>query len=236
MSGIEPIEIDQYRKIVFLTGAGISAASGLRTYRGPDGLWSDAEIEKLSFASTFAREPEKVCRFLLDMRRTALRAEPNEAHRAITRLQERAGCYVITQNVDSLHTRAGTKDVIELHGSLARTRCGSCDRAPFEDRSTEIAQCDRCGKHLRPDVVLFEEMIPVDAERASKRAIMDCDLFIAVGTSGTVSPASNFVRSAAYEKARTILVNLEPMTPRNPAFHEEVLGRAEEILPRLLGV
>lgn len=233
---IEPLEIARFRKIVFLTGAGISAASGLRTYRGPDGLWSDAEIEKLSFASTLARDPDAVCRFLCGMRADVQRAEPNEAHRAIARLQERANVYVITQNVDSLHSRAGTRDVIELHGSLARSRCTGCDREPFEDRSTQVARCERCGAHLRADVVLFEEMIPADAERAAKHALRDCDLFIAVGTSGTVSPASNFVRSAAYEGALTIFVNLEPMEPRNPAFQREVLGRAEEILPVLLGV
>jgi NAD-dependent deacetylase len=168
------------------------------------------------------------------------RAHPNAAHLAIADVERIAPAdarvTVLTQNIDGLHQRAGSTNVVELHGSLFRTRCTRCDAPPFEDRVAhpEAPSCARCGAAQRPDVVLFGEALDADDEWAAKKALRECDLFIAVGTSGTVSPASNFVRSAAYEGARTILVNLEPMTIPNPAFAEEILGRAEDVLPALL--
>lgn len=130
--------------------------------------------------------------------------------------------------------------MIELHGSAFRTRCSSeaCELPPFADESSHdeaTPLCPRCGAVLRPDVVLFEEAIPGGAEWRAKRALRDCDFFLAAGTSGTVSPASGLVRAAEYARARTVLVNLEPMRPRHPAYDEEHLGRAEDLLPVLLG-
>jgi NAD-dependent deacetylase len=130
---------------------------------------------------------------------------------------------------------------VELHGNVGLTCCTNevCELQPFPDRQSHadrLPQCPLCSSLLRPHIVLFGEPLPPLASWQSKRALRDCDLFIAIGTSGLVSPASNFVRSAEYAGARTIYVNLEPMSPKNPAFQEEYLGKAEELLPTLLGM
>lgn len=166
-------------------------------------------------------------------------SRPLEAGPAQARAAFEASAPLVTQNIDGLHQRAGSRNVIELHGSVFRTKCNrpECGLEPYQDDEDHVANvptCPMCGATLRPDVVLFDEPIPGAVESHVKRALRDCDMFLAVGTSGTVAPASNFVRSAEYEKARTVLVNLEPMKPRHPAVDEEYLGRAEEILPILL--
>jgi NAD-dependent deacetylase len=229
-----------YRSIVVLTGAGISVASGLRPYRGPGGLWSEMDVDSVVTAAAVARDPRRVWAFHAEMLRAVAAASPNAAHVALARLAGRLthgqSLVVLTQNIDGLHQRAGSRDVVELHGSLARSRCTRSECGSVGVVAGEACPaCPRCGAWMRPDVVMFDEALPVDAEWHSKRALRDCDLFLAVGTSGTVTPAANFVRSARYAGARTILVNLEPMTPRNPEFSEELLGRAEEVLPELVG-
>ncbi len=235
------LRIERYQRIVILTGAGVSVASGLRPFRGPGGLWQDESKVVLSTAKAFAERPADVWELFGTMRQQAASAVPNAAHHAFAELERRhstATVTIVTQNIDGLHQRAGSTNVIELHGSVFRTRCSneSCDLPMFADPDPRLdaPSCARCGKLLRPDVVLFDEPISVDAEWQTKKALRDCDFFMAVGTSGTVTPASNFVRSAEYARARTVLVNLEPMNPRNPAYDEEYLGKAEEILPRLL--
>lgn len=241
---MKALGIDKYRSIVVLTGAGVSVASGLRPYRGPGGLWEEAGVAELATPKALAERPGDVWRLFGAVRTQARAAEPNAAHRALAAVEARLGANaeltLITQNVDRLHQRAGSRNVIEIHGSAFRTRCSSdsCDLEPFEDEndySDPPPKCPRCGANLRPDVVLFEEAIPGGAEWKAKRALRDCDFFLAVGTSGTVSPASNFVRAAEFVHARTVLVNLEPMKPRHPGYDEEHLGRAEELLPVLLG-
>jgi NAD-dependent deacetylase len=147
----------------------------------------------------------------------------------------------VTQNVDGLHTRAGSEDVVEIHGSLLRSRClnESClNAAGFEDLVVplDVPLCSICGEALRPDITLFNEALPIDGLHRVKRALRFCDLFLAVGTSGTVAPASEFVRSAFDAGARTVFMNLTPLDVASPYFQETILGRAEELLPRLLGV
>jgi NAD-dependent deacetylase len=240
---VKALGVDRYRNIVVLTGAGVSVASGLRPYRGPGGLWEEAGVAELATPAALVERPEEVWRLFGPLRTQARAAQPNAAHHALAALERRLGPDVvtlITQNVDGLHQRAGSSNVLELHGTAFRSRCSSaaCDLAPFDDEDPHLGpapRCPRCGAVLRPDVVLFDEAIPGGAEWQAKRALRDCDFFLAVGTSGTVSPASNFVRAAEYASARTVLVNLEPMQPRHPAYDEEYLGRAEEILPMLLG-
>jgi NAD-dependent deacetylase len=232
----------QWRHVVLLTGAGISVASGLPTYRGPGGLWTRMDAEEIPDAALLARDPSRVWSIFGPMREQVRAAAPNPAHLALARWEARCGqgqsFTLLTQNVDGLHMRAGSRKVVELHGSLLRTRCGNprCTLPPFEDSAAhpQAPTCARCGQPLRPDITLFDEPLPVDAEWEAKRALRDCDLFIAIGTSGTVSPASNFVRGAKYAGARTLLVNLTPMQPRHPDFDVEVLGRAEHVLPLLL--
>jgi NAD-dependent deacetylase len=232
-----------WRHVVVLTGAGISVASGLPTYRGPGGLWTRPGMEEVPDAALFAREPSRLWSLFGSMRGHVRAAAPNAAHLALAEWEARCsqgGSFtLLTQNVDRLHSRAGSRNVVELHGSLLRTRCGNpdCTLSPFEDSSEpeQAPACPRCGHALRPDVTFFGEPLPVDAEWAAKKALRECDLFLAVGTSGTVAPASNFVRGARYAGAWTLLINLTPMQPRHPDFQTEVLGPAERVLPLLLG-
>lgn len=236
MATAAEIRWGNYKNIVVLTGAGISAASGLRPYRGPGGLWSEIDPDGVVTAAALERDPARVWAFFAEARLQIEAAAPNAAHVALARLARQRGpgqsLVVITQNVDGLHQRAGSPEVIELHGSLRRGRCTRAGCGLVAEAG--LADCARCGAPMRPDVVLFDEAIPAEAEWHSKRALRDCDLFVAVGTSGTVTPAASFVRSAEYAGARTILINLEAMTPKNPYFQEEVLGRAEEVLPALV--
>jgi NAD-dependent deacetylase len=225
-----------------MTGAGISVASGLPTYRGAGGLWSEIDVASHATAAAMQSDPARVWRFFAGVRRQIAAARPNAGHLAVARaeqgLHDDQRLTVLTQNVDGLHTLAGSSHVVELHGSLRRSRCTGCDFEQPEELASSPASCPACpacSAPMRPAIVLFDEPLSVDAEWESKKALRDCDLFLAVGTSGTVSPASNFMRAAEYAGARTIYVNLEPMTPNNPAFREVVLGRAERVLPRLLG-
>jgi len=240
---MKALGVERYQRVVVLTGAGVSVASGLRPYRGPGGLWEEQGVADLATPRAVAEQPEKVWQLFGQARIAAARARPNPAHLVLAEWEQRVpdgGFLLITQNIDRLHQRAGSRNVIELHGSLFRTRCSdpACSLEPFEDQEAHLDQlprCERCDAPLRPDVVLFDEALSGGDEWHCKRALRDCEFFLAAGTSGTVSPASNFVRGAEYAGARTVLVNLEPMLPRHPAYHEEYLGRAEELLPVLLG-
>jgi NAD-dependent deacetylase len=239
---VEGIDVRQYRRIEILTGAGVSAASGLPTYRGVGGVWNEVDVAECATAAAVASRPTVVWEFFSRMRALVASVAPNAAHYAISAIEGRLtsgqSLTVLTQNIDGLHGLAGSRRVVELHGTLHRSRCTHCEYSRAEDLANSPAQCPacpECAALMRPDVVLFDEPFPVDAEWESKLALRDCDLFVAVGTSGTVSPASNFVRSAEYAGARTIYVNLDPMRPPNPAFREVHLGRAEEVLPSLLG-
>jgi NAD-dependent deacetylase len=238
LRSFRPIDLASYEEIVVLTGAGISVASGLPTYRGVGGLWDEIDVEAHATSAALAEDPARVWRFFAEMRAQIGRAMPNPAHHALAtaerRLRADQRLTVITQNIDGLHLTAGSQRVVELHGAIGRSRCGVCDSVRDVPGDDADGTCPTCGGLLRPDVVLFGEPMPAKAEWEAKKALRDCDLFIAVGTSGCVSPASNFVRGAAYAGARTIYVNLEPMEPFNPAFQEVVLGRAEVVLPEML--
>ena len=242
MTDVTPIDLGHYRRIVVMTGAGISVASGLPTYRGAGGLWDKVDVRSHATAAAIQADPARVWTFFAEVRAQIAVAHPNVGHLAIAqaerRLRDDQRLTVLTQNVDGLHTLAGSTRVVELHGSLRRSRCTRCDFSRPEDLALSpplCPPCPSCSAHMRPAVVLFDEPLSVDAEWESKKALRDCDLFLAVGTSGTVSPASNFVRAAEYAGARTVYVNLERMTPTNPACREVVLGRADEMLPQLLG-
>ena len=241
-TAVSPLELWRYKEIVVLTGAGVSAASGLPTYRGPGGLWNQTDVDRHATAAAMAADPSTVWAFFARLRREVGNAAFNPAHHALARaeqaLQPHQRLTVVTQNVDGLHQLAGSKRVVELHGTLRRSRCTACDFVRPENVwivEIDCPDCSWCGEPMRPDVVLFDEPLPVRAEWEAKTALRSCDLFLAVGTSGSVSPASNFVRSAEYAGARTIYINLEPMDPPNRAFAEVHLGRAEELLPVLLG-
>jgi len=240
MTAVSAIDLTTYKQIVILTGAGISVASGLPTYRGAGGLWDEVDVANHATAAAIAADPVPVWGFFGEIRRQIAAALPNAGHIAIVqaeaRLRKDQKLTVLTQNVDGLHSLAGSTNVVELHGTLRRNRCTRCDYEASEDLASSPVDCPRCpacSALLRPAVVLFDEPLPVDAEWSAKKALRCCDLFVAIGTSGSVSPASNFVRAAEYAGARTVYVNLELMKPHNPAFREILLGRGEEILPRL---
>lgn len=244
MKTLQPVDFSHYNHVFILTGAGISAASGLPTFRGPDGLLQK-DAMWASDASNLPDSLPALWQLYGGLRGRALQARPNAAHQAIAALQKRwhstCAIMIATQNVDGLHQRAGSLDVAELHGSVHRSRCTNpeCTLPSFVDSSVPGNQppaCPRCAAPLRPDIVLFKEPLLLETLRRVEQALFNCDLFIAVGTSGAVAPASEFVRVADYVGARTILVNLIPMMPRNPYFAEEYLGPAEEILPVLFGV
>lgn len=226
------------RRVVVLTGAGISVASGLRTYRGPGGLWT--EDPQLAQQLVAGVDPQELWSVAQAWRSEVARARPSAAHVALASYQAamaRIGgtCTLVTQNVDGLHERAGSTGVIALHGSLARNRC---TRAGCEGQAIAALHggsapppCDACGAPLRPDIVLFEEPLGALEEWSAKKALRDAELFVAIGTSGTVSPASNFVRAATYAGAHTVLVNLD--ANGGSAFDEVVTGDAEVLVPQL---
>jgi NAD-dependent deacetylase len=239
------IDISAYKRIVVLTGAGVSVASGLRPYRGPNGVWEEHDVARLGHVDALTQRPRDTWKLFGSMREPVLAARPNPAHVALARwessLRPEQEFLLITQNVDGLHQRAGSRNVSEIHGNIMYTRCSNfdCTLERFRDADTHqdhVPTCALCGQALRPDIVLFGEELPVRPSWVARRALRECDLFLAIGTSGTVAPAANFARGAAYAGARTIYLNLEPMQERNPAFNEEYLGRAEELLPRLIGL
>jgi len=225
--------VREVRNIVILTGAGISAESGLATFRGPDGLWEGHRVEDVATPEAFRRDPALVQTFY-DQRRARLReVEPNAAHRALARLDaEWAGeLLIVTQNVDDLHERAGARRVLHMHGELASAWCRACDaRTRWEGDLGDGPACPACGEagRLRPDIVWFGEM-PYGMD-AIDRALMDADLFVSIGTSGAVYPAAGFVQTARYTGAQTLEMNLEPSLG-STYFHESRIGRAGELVP-----
>ena len=220
------------RNIVILTGAGISAESGIDTFRASGGLWERHRIEDVATPEAFARDPDLVLRFY-DMRRENIqKAEPNAAHQALARLdREWAGdLLIVTQNVDDLHERAGAQRLIHMHGEHLSVWCTACDArhrwtGPLIDRPA----CPACtAPALRPDIVWFGEM-PYRMDEID-RAISQCDLFVSIGTSGAVYPAAGYVRTARHFGARTLELNLDP-SQGSILFHDCRLGRATDLVP-----
>jgi NAD-dependent deacetylase len=222
------------RSIVVLTGAGVSAESGLATFRGPDGLWEGHRVEDVATPEAFLRDPALVHQFY-DARRARLgTVEPNAAHRALARLDAEwpGELLLVTQNVDDLHERAGSTRLLHMHGELASGWCLAChERFPWQGPMGEAARCPGCGVRgqMRPDIVWFGEM-PYDMERIDA-ALQDGDLFVSIGTLGAVYPAAGFVQTARYCGAQTLEMNLEPSLG-SIFFHESRTGKASELVPR----
>jgi NAD-dependent deacetylase len=219
-------------RIVVLTGAGISAESGVPTFRGPDGLWEGHRVEDVATPEAFDADPETVQRFY-DARRAALATvEPNPAHRALAELETVLGddLLVVTQNIDDLHERAGSQRVIHMHGELLSALCRACGRrTPFRGTLADAPPCPSCGAtDLRPDVVWFGE-VPYRMEDI-QLALASCELFVSVGTSGAVYPAAGFVQLARVYGARTLELNLEP-SEGSLYFHEARQGPAGRLVP-----
>jgi NAD-dependent deacetylase len=229
-------------RVGVLSGAGISAASGIPTFRGEEGLWKEYRAEDLATPEAFARDPQTVWEWY-GWRRDLIRdAAPNPAHFALGELARHVGSVsIITQNVDGLHQRAlaeaglsGLIEVVELHGSIWRTRCTSCSREREDLRQgpTEIPVCE-CGGRLRPAVVWFGEQLSNAAVSGAARIAGDCDVFLVIGTAAVVYPAASYARLAAMGNALVAEVNLEP-TQLSDSLPVALHGPAEEILPALV--
>jgi NAD-dependent deacetylase len=221
------------RNIVILTGAGISAESGLRTFRAEDGLWEDHHVEDVCTPQAFARDPVLVQRFYDERRAGVLAAQPNAAHEALAKLDSQwdGDLLIVTQNIDDLHERAGASRVLHMHGEALSAWCLGCDtRHRWDDSLSGAPPCPTCGESLlRPDIVWFGEMpYRMDAIFA---ALADADLFVSIGTSGAVYPAAGFVQEAAAHGARTLELNLE-RSQGSDRFDETRLGAASLLVPQ----
>lgn len=224
--------MDGPRNIVILTGAGISAESGIETFRSAGGLWEAHRVEDVATPEGFARNPNLVLNFY-DARRAALaNVAPNPAHRALARLErEFSGeLLLVTQNVDDLHERGGSARVLHMHGELKSALCTSCEtRSPWLGTMIDRPPCPVCrAPTLRPDIVWFGEM-PYQMGRIYQ-ALEVCDLFVSIGTSGAVYPAAGFVQEARAAGAHTLELNLE-RSEGSPLFHETRLGPASALVP-----
>jgi NAD-dependent deacetylase len=222
----------EIERIVILTGAGISAESGIDTFRSAGGLWEQHRVEDVATPEGFARNPNLVLGFY-DMRRAALaNVAPNAAHMALARLQREFSGEVllVTQNVDDLHERGGSARVLHMHGELKSALCTSCEtRSPWLATMLDRPPCPVCrAPTLRPDVVWFGEM-PYQMDRIYQ-ALETCDLFVSIGTSGAVYPAAGFVQEARRAAAQTLELNLEP-SEGSRLFHESRLGPASQVVP-----
>ena len=224
----------EVRNIVVLTGAGISAESGVRTFRAADGLWEGHRVEDVATPEGHDRDPALVHQFYDERRAQLDEVEPNAAHIALARLDAEwpGELLIVTQNVDDLHERAGAKRLLHMHGELLSGWCRGCDeRVGWEGAMGRDARCPSCKASgmVRPDIVWFGEM-PYDMERIDA-ALMECDLFVSIGTSGAVYPAAGFVQTAKYRGARTLEINLEP-SQGSIFFDERRFGLAGVEVPK----
>jgi NAD-dependent deacetylase len=224
------------KKYLFLTGAGISAESGIQTFRDSGGLWANHRVEEVASPQGFKANPKRVWDFYKERYAQSLQVQPNAAHLALNKLEDtlQDDFYLITQNVDGLHTRAGNQRIFEMHGRLSAafcTVCGHRHQMHQLDLDADVPLCQKCGKPLRPDIVWFGE-IPYYLYEIED-LLKNCDVFVMIGTSGTVYPAAGFVMTAKLFGAHTISINLSK--PDNLGFIDEFYhGKCGELLPPLV--
>jgi len=218
-------------RLVILTGAGISAESGLRTFRAADGLWENHRVQDVATPEAFHQNPALVYRFYNERRRGLATVRPNAAHHALARLEREWGgdFLLVTQNVDDLHDRAGSGNLLHMHGELLKGRCRACGTVHDWPEDMDLSsRCPACGRgSMRPHIVWFGEM-PLEMDRIYQ-ALDRCELFVAIGTSGHVYPAAGFV-AAVPPRARTVELNLEPSLVAS-TFQEARTGRATNLVP-----
>jgi NAD-dependent deacetylase len=235
------IAISSTDRVFILTGAGISAESGVATFRDPDGIWQKVNPEKVATPAAWRRNPRFVWRFYSERRRQASGVQPNPAHYALAGLEPALGerLLVCTQNVDPLHELAGSQRVVHMHGELMKSRCDRCSRPPFPDRQTYfdgVPRCE-CGGKIRPHICWFGEL-PYELSPLLE-ALESSDVFVAIGSSGTVEPAASFVlaagRRSATGQCRKYYIGVEE--PANGMFFDEIfVGKAGELVPHVFGV
>ncbi len=227
----------QAKKIVFFTGAGISAESGIPTFRGKDGIWNKLKPEELANFNAFMRNPEMVWEWYNHRKKIIHDSKPNPGHLAISDFQNYFdNVTVVTQNIDNLHRRAGSKKIFELHGNIERNYCIDCHTYYNEelDFSNGIPKC-KCGGLIRPDVVWFGEFLPQDQFEGGEKAAINSDIFFVVGTSAIVYPAAGLVYSAKRAGSYIVEVNIEP-TEISSICNESFFGEAGKILPEMLSL
>jgi NAD-dependent deacetylase len=230
--------IDTLRKvdsIVFFTGAGISSESGIPTFRGKDGIWNKIKPEELANFNAFIRNPEMVWEWYNHRKKIIHEAKPNAAHLTIAEMQNHfKNVTVVTQNIDNLHRRAGSKTIFELHGNIERNFCINCKKYYNEelDFSGGVPKCE-CGGLIRPDVVWFGEYLPEDQFLGGEKAAINSDVFFVVGTSAVVYPAAGLVYTAKQSGATVVEVNIEETALTSIADYS-YFGKAGEILPGIL--
>jgi NAD-dependent deacetylase len=223
--------------VCVLTGAGISAESGVPTFRGEEGLWKKFRPEELANFDAFMRNPELVWEWYAYRRRLIQNVKPNPAHHGLVALERHVKDFaLVTQNVDNLHRRAGSKNVLELHGNIERSFCVQC-HAPAPEHALEesngVPRCTKCGGLVRPDVVWFGEMLPAEVFAKAESAARQCDIFFSIGTSAVVFPAASLPYKALDHGAFVVEMNVES-TDLSSRAHEVLTGKAGEILPDLL--
>ena len=220
------------KRVTALTGAGVSAESGIPTFRGSGGLWENYPVEKVASVEGFYEDPELVWRFYEERKRNMRRARPNLAHRILAEMEKHFDMWVITQNIDGLHVEAGSKNVIEMHGNIWRVRCTSCSYSSYHrDSFSEIPpKCPKCGSLLRPDVVWFGE--PIYHGDEIFRIAKTSDVFMVIGTSAQVHPAASLPFIAKDYGARVIEINLHS-TPVSVIADYSLRGKATQVLDAL---
>jgi NAD-dependent deacetylase len=225
--------------ICVLTGAGISAESGIETFRGSNGLWSKLKPEELASFDAFMRNPELVWEWYNYRKKIILDVKPNPAHSALARLEELANDFtLVTQNIDNLHRRAGSKNILELHGNIERSYCIGCGKYFSQVEITsekKVPRCPSCNGIIRPDVVWFGEMLPEGVFETAVEAANRCELFFCIGTSAVVYPAASLPLTARNNGSYVVEINMEK-TEISHNVQETLLGKAGEILPDLIRV
>ncbi len=229
--------IAQAESVVALTGAGVSAESGVPTFRDAQtGLWARYRAEDLATPEAFARQPRVVWDWYAYRRKLVAEAQPNPAHRALAALEDRVPAVtIITQNVDGLHQRAGSSRVVELHGNLSRVRCASCGRVAASWTEPPVPpHCPACNGRLRPDVVWFGELLPRQALAEATTALQVCNVLLVIGTSALVEPAASLPLLALRHGAVVVEINPAP-TPLTPFVTASLRGLAGVLLPQVVG-
>ena len=235
------LPLDGETKVLVLTGAGVSAESGVPTFRGIDGLWEGNRVEEVASPQGFARDPKLVWRFYSLRREAALKVSPNPGHVALAKLEQRMGerFFLATQNVDGLHARAGSQRLVTMHGELFESKCVSCEK-PFADSKTyfdTLPTCETCGGAVRPNIVWFGEMLdPAHLRRISSFIATAGKklLFLAVGTSGNVHPAASLVDEVKGAGGTSWLIDVDPTAHYAPRFDRVISGKSGEVLPGLI--
>jgi len=229
--------LEQVYSMCVLTGAGISSESGVPTFRGADGLWSRFRPEELANFDAFIRNPELVWEWYTYRKKVMKDVLPNAGHRALVELESLIPLFtLVTQNVDNLHRRAGSKRVLELHGNIERSYCIDCGKSASDVMTTNMKQvprCQHCGGLIRPDVVWFGELLPQDVYEEAEQAARHCEVFLCVGTSAVVYPAASLPIIARRAGAYVVEINTE-VTDLTSKVDESVIGKAGEILPLLV--